>query len=56
MSKINIISAGALIPALIFGSSQVAGQAEPNGDALTIYSAAQPGAISPEIYRNGARG
>ncbi len=51
-----MISAGTLIPALIFGSTQVAGQAEPIGDALTIYSAARPGAISPEVYRNGGRG
>jgi hypothetical protein len=51
-----MISAGALIPALLVGSTQVAGQAAPNGDALTIYSAAQPGAISPELYRNGGRG
>lgn len=33
-----------------------AGEAETPGDMLTIYGTAQPGAISPEIYRNGGRG
>jgi hypothetical protein len=56
LNKINTLSAAALIPALIVGSSQVAGQTEPVGDALTIYSTAQPGAISPELYRSGGRG
>ena len=56
MSRINILTAAALIPALLFGSSQVGGQTDPGGDALTIYSTAQPGAISPELYRNGGRG
>ncbi len=56
MSNINKVAAGALIPALILGSSQVAGQAESGGNALTIYSTAQPGAIAPELYRNGGRG
>jgi len=45
-----------MIPALILGSSQVAGQGNAVGNALTIYSTAQPGAISPELYRNGGRG
>ena len=53
---INKAAVGALIPALILGSSQVAAQAESGGDALTIYSTAQPGAIAPELYRNGGRG
>ena len=56
MSNINKVAAGALIPVLILGSSQVAGQAESGGNALTIYSTAQPGAIAPELYRNGGRG
>ena len=29
--------------------------ASANGDALTIYSSAQPGALSPELYRHGSR-
>jgi hypothetical protein len=56
LSNINKVAASALIPALILGSSQVAGQNEPGGNALTIYSTAQPGAIAPELYRNGGRG
>jgi hypothetical protein len=38
------------------GLTQAASEAEPSGNALTIYSTAQPGAISPEVYRNGGRG
>lgn len=56
MSHINKAAAAAMIPALILGSSQVAGQNDAAGNALTIYSTAQPGAISPELYRNGGRG
>ena len=55
MNKINTLTA-ALVPALFLGSSLVAGQTEPGGDALTIYSTAQPGAIPSELYRNGGRG
>ncbi|MGW8184127.1 MAG: DUF4139 domain-containing protein [Burkholderiales bacterium] len=29
--------------------------ASANGDALTIYSSTQPGALSPELYRHGGR-
>ncbi len=56
MSKINTLTAAALIPALALICSQVAGQTEPGGDALTIYSTARPGAIAPELYRGGGRG
>ena len=56
MRKINKVAAAALIPVCILGSNQVAGQAETEGNALTIYSSAQPGAIAPELYRNGGRG
>ena len=56
MSNINKAAAAAMIPALILGSSQVAGQNDAAGNALTIYSTAQPGAISPELYRSGGRG
>ena len=51
-----MLTAAALISALILGSTQVAGQTEPGGDALTIYSTTQPGAIAPELYRGGGRG
>lgn len=53
---INKAAIAALIPVLILGSSQIAAQTEPGGNALTIYSTAQPGAIAPELYRNGGRG
>lgn len=33
-----------------------AAHAATGGDALTIYSAARPGSISPEVYRHGGRG
>jgi len=56
LSNINKVAAAAMIPALMLGSSQVAGQNDPAGNALTIYSSAQPGVISPELYRNGGRG
>jgi len=56
LSNINKVATAAMIPALMLGSSQVAGQSNAAGNALTIYSTAQPGAISPELYRNGGRG
>ncbi|MFZ9529751.1 MAG: hypothetical protein ACO271_09200, partial [Burkholderiales bacterium] len=31
-------------------------QTENTGQALTIYSTARPGALSPELYRGGAGG
>jgi len=39
--------------ALIAGTTVAA---DPIANSLTIYSSAQPGAISPELYRNGGRG
>ncbi len=38
------------------GIAQAAGDSPHSGDTLTIYSTAQPGALSPELYRNGGRG
>ena len=43
----------ALAVATALSSAQPLAQA---GDALTIYSTARPGAVAPEIYRNGGRG
>jgi hypothetical protein len=46
----------------VAAASAVAGSAQPapavpaSGNALTIYSAARPGAVSPEVYRNAGRG
>jgi len=44
----------ALVAALLAAMPAVA--AQPAGDALTIYSTARPGAISPEFYRGGGNG
>jgi hypothetical protein len=54
--NINKLSVAILAPICLSCSNLVAGQAEPDNSTLTIYSSAQPGAISPEMYRNGGRG
>lgn len=46
------IKVSAIATALLLLHGTAAGA---TGDALTIYSSAQPGALSPELYRNGAR-
>lgn len=47
----------AIAVAAAFLSIDTAGaQSEAGGNALTIYSTARPGAISPEAYRHGGRG
>lgn len=56
MKKIASLGLSSLAATLIIGINQAAGEAETNGNALTIYSTAQPGAIAPEVYRNGGRG
>lgn len=56
MSRINKLAASALLPALIACNSYGAAQTDAPGNALTIYSTAQPGAIAPELYRDGGRG
>lgn len=47
-----------LISATILGTLPVAATAQnnPDGNALTIYSVARPGAINPELYRSGGSG
>ncbi len=49
---------GACSLALILAASidATAGESATTGDAITIYSTAQPGVISPEVYRNSGRG
>ena len=49
------VAAGALTAALACMGTAGA-QSEAGGNALTIYSTARPGAISPEVYRSGGRG
>ena len=57
MRKITKLGLPSLAAALVIGITQAAGETTgPDGNALTIYSTAQPGAISPELYRNGGRG
>ncbi len=49
----------ALIPLAIscaLAVNHAAGQSETDATALTIYSAARPGSIPPELYRDGGRG
>jgi len=56
VKKIAYLGLSSFAATLVIGINQAAGDAEPNGNALTIYSTAQPGAIAPEVYRNGVRG
>ena len=57
MKKIIKFGLPVLSAALTIGINQAAGgAADAGGNALTIYSTAQPGAIAPELYRNGGRG
>ena len=56
MKKTTQIGLCSLATALAMGLTQAASEPEVGGNALTIYSTAQPGAISPEVYRNGGRG
>ncbi len=56
MNLIYKTATAAVISALLLGVSRVATPAEAGGNALTIYSTAQPGAIAPGLYRNGGRG
>jgi hypothetical protein len=56
MNKMTQFSLYSLATGLAFGMTCAAGENEPGGDALTIYSTARPGAVSPETYRNGGRG
>ncbi len=56
MKKSTQFSLCCLAVAFAVGVTQAAGEAADSGNALTIYSSAQPGAMSPEMYRNGGRG
>ncbi len=56
MGKIAKLGLPTLAATLVIGISQAAGDPDSGNNALTIYSTAQPGAISPELYRNGGRG
>jgi hypothetical protein len=56
VKKITCLSVYSLAATLAAGITYAAGEADSGGDALTIYSTAQPGALAPEFYRNGGRG
>ena len=56
MKKIAVFGLTAIAAALTAGFNYAAGEGNTSGNALTIYSTAQPGAIPPELYRNGGRG
>lgn len=56
MKKITHFGLYSLAATLAIGITQAGAEGEGGGDALTIYSTARPGAISPEVYRNGGRG
>lgn len=55
MGKIHKYALGPIAVTLALGTNYAASQGE-SGAALTIYSTAHPGAIAPEVYRNGGRG
>ncbi len=46
----------AVIAAACISPTAAGAQTEPGANALTIYSTARPGSISPELYRNVRRG
>jgi len=56
VKKIAVFGLTAIAAALTAGFNYAAGEGNTSGNALTIYSTAQPGAIPPELYRNGGRG
>ncbi|MEO7726086.1 MAG: hypothetical protein ABIS45_02430, partial [Burkholderiales bacterium] len=56
MNKPVLTGLCALTAAICVGITQAASENDNRGNALTIYSSAQPGAMSPELYRNGGRG
>jgi len=56
VKKISYFGALPVAATLAIGIAQAATDSEPGGDALTIYSTAQPGALAPDFYRNGGRG
>lgn len=54
MSTLRLAAVAAVLTAVSFSST--AADAGPAANALTIYSTARPGAVSPELYRYGGRG
>jgi hypothetical protein len=56
MSSLKLSAVAAAVAAVCISTVAAAAQTGPGANALTIYSTARPGAISPELYRYGGRG
>jgi hypothetical protein len=56
LTALSLAVAATVVPAADTQNVSAPVPAPANGTALTIYSTAQPGAIPPELYRNGNRG
>lgn len=56
MHFVREVTLALAVSAAIPGSACAQAQSGPSGDALTIYSAARPGAIPAELYRHGGTG
>src|SRR5688572_29957553 len=56
MRVVREVTLALAVSAAIPGSACAQAQSGPSGDALTIYSAARPGAIPAELYRHGGAG
>ena len=56
MPSPRLSAVAAAVAAVCFSTAAAGAQTEPGANALTIYSTARPGAVSPELYRYGGRG
>jgi len=56
MPTVRHAALAAAVASALLGTTPVAGQAPGSGTALTIYSTARPGALSPDFYRMPGRG
>jgi hypothetical protein len=56
LTALSLAVAATVVPAADSQNVSAPVAAPASGTALTIYSTAQPGAIPPEVYRNGNRG
>jgi hypothetical protein len=56
MPSLRPFAVAAAVAAVCISTVTAAAQTGPGANALTIYSTARPGAISPELYRYGGRG
>src|SRR5512135_3422788 len=56
MNPLKSAATAAGVAAAMLSICAVCAAAEGGTDALTIYSTARPGAVSPQMYRNGGTG